>query len=569
MRQSEYFLPTLKEIASDAQIPSHILMLRAGLVRQVAAGVFSWLPTGYKVIKIIIDILREEIDAIGGQEFLLPALNPIEIWEETGRVEAMGDVMFHIKNRDGLVLAPTHEEVITFHARQHIKSYRDMPQIWYQIQNKFRNEPRPKSGVLRGRQFLMKDAYSLDTNWEGLDIAYQKHYEAYKKIFNRCHLNYFVVGASSGAMGGKQSQEFMVESKAGEDICVVCDHCGYAANLEVASSNIPPVGRLADNPEIEEFATPNARTIDDLIEQFGLPEERLAKSVVYVVNSEPILIFMRGNDELNESKLMSIVKTNNFRPAEAEELAKFTGANTGSIGPVNLKTNFRIIADNLLKGANGLVSGANKDGFHFKNIDFERDCKIEEFYDLRTIKEGEKCPNCSSPLRIVTAIELGHIFKLGTKYSSAMGATFLDAEGKENPIIMGSYGIGVERILACYLEQHYDEHGIIWKYPLIPFHVHLIGLNLKNSDLVKNTCEKLYKNIADAGLDVLFDDRDDSAGVKFNDADLIGIPIQVIAGKKNLETGNVEIKFRETGFREFVKIDELIGKIKEFYSTET
>ncbi|MCK5741868.1 MAG: proline--tRNA ligase, partial [Chlorobi bacterium] len=314
MRQSEYFIPTLKELASETQIPSHQMLLRAGMVRQIGAGIFSFLPLGYKVVKKIMEILREEIDGIGGQEFLLPALNPIEIWEQTNRVEAMGDVMFHIKNRDGLVLAPTHEEIITVHARQHVKSYRDMPQIWYQIQTKFRNEPRPKSGILRGRQFIMKDSYSLDSSYEALDISYDKHFEAYKRIFDRCGLEYFIVGASSGAMGGRQSQEFMVESDAGEDVCAVCD-CGYAANTEVATSDVGTVGRAFEGEAMEEFATPNAKTINDLMKQFELPEDRLAKSVVYMIDSKPVLILMRGNDELNEAKLESVFGTNNLRPA--------------------------------------------------------------------------------------------------------------------------------------------------------------------------------------------------------------------------------------------------------------
>lgn len=565
MRQSEYFIPTLKETASDAIIPSHQLMLRAALVRQVASGVFSFLPMGYKVLKKIMNILREEIDAIGGQEFLLPALNPIEIWEQTNRVEAMGDVMFHIKNREGLVLAPTHEEIITYHARQHIKSYRDMPQIWYQIQTKFRNEPRPKSGVLRGRQFIMKDAYSLDTSWEGLDKAYDKHFEAYQKIFDRCGIKYFIVGASSGAMGGRQSQEFMVESDSGEDTCAICDKCGYAANLEVATSNVEPVGRLEENPDVQEFPTPDARTIDDLIEQFGLPEERCAKSVVYIIEDEPVLIFMRGNDELNETKLETIFKTNKFRPAESEELIKYTGADHGSIGPINLKTEIKVIADKLLEGANGLVSGANRDGFHFKNIDFERDAGISEYHDLRTINEGEKCPECGSALRVVKAIELGHIFKLGTKYSEALGANFLDANGKESPIIMGSYGIGVERVLACFIEQNFDDNGLIWNKELTPFHAHLIGLNMSKMQEVKEAAEKIYSTLKAEGLVILFDDRDESPGIKFNDADLIGIPFQIIAGKKNLKDGNVEIKNRKNGNRDIVKIEEIANKIREHY----
>ncbi|MFW6276094.1 MAG: proline--tRNA ligase [Bacteroidota bacterium] len=566
MRQSKYFLPTLKELCSDAVMPSHQLMLRAGLVRQVASGVFSWLPMGYKVLKKIMDILREEMDSIGGQEFLLPALNPIEVWEETNRVKAMGDVMFHIKNRPGLVLAPTHEEIITYHARQHVKSYRDMPLLWYQIQNKFRNEPRPKSGVLRGRQFIMKDAYSLDTTWEGLDESYNKNFDAYHRIFERCGLKIFVVGASSGAMGGRQSQEFMVESQSGEDTCAINDESGYAANVEVATSIVDPVGRIEKNDPIEEFATPGAKTINDLIEQFGLNENRCAKSVVYIADSEPLLILMRGNDELNESKLESVLGTGNFRPAEPAELVQYTGANAGSIGPVGLKTKMRVIADNLLKDANGLVSGANKDGFHLKNIDFSRDCKIDHYYDLRTVKEGEPDPVAGKPLRIVKAIELGHIFKLGTKYSDSMGAKFLDADGREKPIIMGSYGIGVERILACFIEQNHDDSGIIWKAPISPFHAHIIGLNMKKFDDVKITAEDIYDKLNKAGFDALIDDRDESPGIKFNDADLIGIPVQIIVGSKNLKNGNLEIKFRRGGERKLIPADRLIEEIKLFYS---
>ena len=563
MRQSEVFIPTLKEAPSDAQIPSHQLMVRAGMVRQLASGVFSFLPLGYKVIKKAIEILREEMSAIGGQEFFLPALNPIEIWEQTGRVEAMGDVMFHIKNREGLVLAPTHEEIITYHARQHVKSYRDMPQIWYQIQTKFRNEPRPKSGVLRGRQFTMKDAYSLDSSWEGLDVSYEKHYTAYEKIFKRCGLKYFVVGASSGAMGGRQSQEFMVESNSGEDTCALCDDCGYAANVEVASSKMPLAGRPDESLAIEEFATPNARTINDLIQQFNISPDRLAKSVVYIVDSKPVLILMRGNDELNETKLEAIFKTNNFQPANADELLKYTGANAGSIGPVNLKTKIQVIADELLRDACSMTSGANKDGFHYRNIDFSRDFQVDEYYDLRTVNENEPCPKCGSKLRIVKAIELGHIFKLGTKYSDALQALFLDAEGKEHPIIMGSYGIGVERMAACYIEQNYDEKGIIWEGELSPFSVHLIGLNLAKLPEIKEFCEKLHNDLLANSIDTLFDDRDETPGVKFNDADLLGMPFQIIVGKKNFDLGNVELKNRRSGERILVKFEDIIDQVKK------
>lgn len=565
MRQSKYFIPTLKENPSEAQIASHSLMLKSGLVRQLASGVFSFLPLGLRVLSKIINIIREEMNAIGGQEFLLPALNPIEIWEQTGRVEAMGDVMFHIKNRDGLVLAPTHEEIITFHAKQHIKSYRDMPQIWYQIQTKFRNEPRPKSGVLRGRQFIMKDAYSLDTTWEGLDVSYDKHDEAYRKIFTRCGIKFFSVGASSGAMGGSKSQEFMVESNSGEDTCAISD-AGYAANIEVAISNLKPVGRIEGELLLEKFPTPTAKTIDDLIEQYNFPEERCAKSVVYIIDSNPHLILMRGNDELNETKLQTIFKTNNLRPALPEELIQYTGASHGSIGPIGLKTKMNVYADNLLKDANGLISGANEDGFHYKNIDLSKDCTINAYYDFRTVQAGEPCPISGEPLRVVKAIELGHIFKLGTKYSESLSATFLDSESKEHPIIMGSYGIGVERVMACYIEQHYDEKGIIWTKPLNPFDVHILGLNENKFPNVKDIAEKIYNELKIRKYEVLYDDRNESAGIKFNDADLIGLPIQIIVGNKNLADNKVELKYRDKNERLLVDIDKVSAIINEFYN---
>ena len=376
MLQSKIFIPTLKEAPAEAQIPSHILMMRAGLIRQLAAGIFSHLPLGYRSLKKVQTIIREEMDAIGGQEFHLPALNPIDIWEQTGRVEAMGDVMFHIKNRDGLVLAPTHEEIMTYHAKQHIKSYRDMPQIWYQIQTKFRNEPRPKSGVLRGRQFTMKDSYSLDNSKEGLDKSYDLHAIAYRNIYQRCGLKFFVVGASSGAMGGSASQEFMVESPYGEDTCAIEESSGYAANLEVAQSAVKPIGRIDSTETIQEFATPGAKTIDELVAGFDLDVNRCAKSVIYIADSKPYLILMRGNDQLNEAKFQNYVKAIQCRPAEPEELFELTGAHAGSIGPIGCSKEITILADSLLEHANGLVSGANKDGFHLKNIDLDRDCSI-------------------------------------------------------------------------------------------------------------------------------------------------------------------------------------------------
>jgi prolyl-tRNA synthetase len=556
MRLTQYFIPTIKETPADAVIPSHQLMLRAGMIRALSSGIYSILPLGWRVWNKVMAIIREEMNAIGAMEFHLPALNPIDIWNETGRVDAFGDTMFHLKNRD-YVLAPTHEEIITSIARSFVRSYKDMPQIWYQIQTKFRNEPRPKSGVIRSRQFIMKDAYSLDNSTEGLDVSYRKHHEAYCRIFERCGLRYFVVGASSGAMGGSGSEEFMVESDAGEDLCAFNIDSGYAANIEVASSKLPPVGRVADHGPAEKFATPNAKTIDDLVEQFGIEEQRCAKSLVYIADEKPYLIFMAGNDQLNEAKLQSALGAAQVRPAHDEELPGLTGADSGSIGPINLRSGLPQIADKRLEHANGMVSGANENGFHYRNIDLDRDAAITDFHDLRIVAEGEPDPLGGRPLSVKKAIEIGHIFKLGTKYSAAMKANYLDDKGEEHPIIMGSYGIGVERVVACHIEQRHDKDGIAWHPSIAPFLVQITSLKIESA-IVREAAERLYAEFNDAKLEPLFDDREGvSPGFKFKDADLIGIPINVIVGEKHLKDGCVEVKVRSTGERKIVPVSEV------------
>jgi prolyl-tRNA synthetase len=559
MRLSTGFVPTVKENPADAVIPSHQLMIRAGMIRSLAAGVYCFLPLGQKVMAKAAQIVREEMDAIGAQEFHLPALSPIELWEETGRVKAFGDTLFHLKNRP-LVLAPTHEEVICWLAKNHISSYREMPQLWYQIQTKFRNEPRPRSGVLRGRQFLMKDSYSLDRSWEGLDTSYDLHAAAYRKIFTRCGLKFFVVGASSGAMGGTGSQEFMMESNAGEDVIALSADGSYAANLEVATSRIAPAPRLKENPPVEEVHTPGVKTIEQLSAFLKIGADRLAKSVVYWGGDKPYLVLMMGTDELNESKLISVIGAD-VRPIEAEKLLELTGADGGSIGPVGLK-GLTILADKRLEGANGLVSGANRNDYHLRNIDLSRDCTIQGYHDLRTVHEGEESPNGSGPMRIVKGIELGHIFKLGTKYSDALKAKFLDENGKEFPIIMGSYGIGIERLVACHIEQNHDANGIFWEKSLAPYQIHLVSLGAK-SQIVTETAEQVYAELQAAGYDVLFDDRRDiSPGFKFKDADLLGMPLQLIVGEKNLAAGKLEIKVRKSGERTLVERGQLADTIR-------
>lgn len=560
MRLTEAFIPTLKEDPADAQIPSHRLMLRAGLIRQLTSGVYSYLPLGYRAMMKAMNIVREEMNAIGAQEFYLPALNPESLWIQSGR-RNVPNFILSIKERE-LVLAPTHEEVIGYIASMHIQSYKDLPQTWYQIQMKFRNEPRPRSGVLRGRQFIMKDSYSLDKSWEDLDKSYNAHAEAYKRIFTRCGLKYFIVGASSGAMGGTGSQEFMIDSEFGEDTTVLCPKCGYAANMEIATSNVPKVERTEKTDPLKEIHTPNIKTIDELVAFLKVDHSKFAKSLVYRYNGEPILILMMGNDQLNESKLLTALGGGEIKPMNAEELFALTGADAGSIGPVGLK-GFQIIADRRLEGANGLISGANKNDYHLANIDLARDTKINGYYDLRCVEEGEPCPKCNTPLKISNSIELGHIFKLGTKYSESLNIKFLDKDGQDKPVIMGSYGIGIERIIACYIEQNNDKDGIIWNKALAPYDVHLIAVNMKNNE-VETTSKTIYQNLLNAGIDVLFDDRVDvTPGFKFKDADLLGMPLQIVVGEKGLKNKQVEVKVRRTGARTMVNCDRIINEIQK------
>ncbi|MEO6696088.1 MAG: proline--tRNA ligase [Ignavibacteria bacterium] len=572
MRLSGFFLPTLKDDPVDAVTASHRLMLRAGMIRQLTAGVYSQLPFGLIVFRKFEKIIREEMDAIRGNEFLLPAIAPNELWAETGRLEDYGDLMFRVKNRE-LVLCPTHEEIFTSIAKPNLISYKDLPQIWYQIQSKFRNEERPRAGVLRGRQFTMKDAYSFDSTLEGLDKSYKDMAQAYRNIFTRCGLNFTVVSAHSGAMGGSDSEEFMVPASAGEDNIVISEDGSYASNIEVAVSFKEKVLRKNSDLKSEDFHTPDIKTIDELAGFLNTKDKtRLAKSRVFVNPSkegnEYVMVLISGDDEVNEIKLQNYFGIN-IRSAHNEELLEITGADAGSIGPIGLKNKkIKIIADLLLEDGDELISGANKNDYHLKNIDLKRDVPDIEYKDLRTVKEGEETIDRNSKLKITRAIEVGHIFKLGTKYAEALGATFLDAEGKENPLIMGSYGIGVERTAAAFIEQNNDEKGIIWKGEAAPFQVILISLNQK-SDEVKNISEEFYKNFKLNNIEVLFDDRADvRPGVKFNDADLIGIPVQLIIGEKNIKEGNVEIKIRRTGERLIVRKEYALNKISEL-SKET
>ncbi len=561
MRLSHYFAPTLRETPADATVASHRLMLRAGLIRMLSAGIYSYLPLGWSSLRKAMNIVREEMENIGAQEFQLPGLNPIEIWEETGRSAGFGEEMFRLKDRKGHLhcLAPTHEEIICSIARGHLRSWRDLPQIWFQIQTKFRDEPRPRGGALRMRQFIMKDSYSLDRDIEGLDHSYSLHREAYERIFSRCGLDFFIVGASSGLMGGSQSQEFMVESASGEDEVARCDGCGYSANMEVATSLVNPV-RSGEPGPLTEVSTPDQRTVDEVSAFLNIPIDRLVKTLLYVSPSGPLMALVSGEDELSENKLMSIAG-GTVRPAAADEVLDWMGAEIGFLGPHG-DHKMPVYADLRLEDGKGLVTGANRNGYHVTGLEFGRDIVPDEYVDLRVISEGEDCPTCGKPLRIVKSIEIGHIFKLGTKYSEAMGATYLDQNGIEHPIVMGSYGIGIERIVAAALEGSEDANGIRWNSALAPIDALVIPLNVSD-DTVVNQAEDIYRQLNQSGISTIIDDRDARPGVKMKDADLLGIPAQVIVSPRNLANDTIEIKNRWNGERLYIKPAEVKDVVED------
>ncbi len=559
---SKLFIPTLRENPAEAEVPSHQLLLRAGYVRQLSAGIYSYLFLAQRSLLKITQIVRQEMDAIGAQEMLLPALNPAEVWQESGRWDVMGDNLFKLKDRFGrdLCLGMTHEEVMTTIARGELRSYKQLPQIWYQIQTKFRDEPRPKSGLLRVRQFIMKDSYTFDMDAAGLDVAYEKHYQAYCRIFERCGLQYLVVEAHSGAMGGSQSHEFMVASDAGEDFVAVCPACGYAANLEkaVAAPQPPaaadPEGDLAP----EEFHTPGRKTIAEVAEFTGLPESSQMKSLVLVADGKPVLVLLRGDHQLSEAKFGMIAHDPEFRPAQADEIQQSFGAAAGSLGPVGVK-NMPILADRALEGRRNMIAGANKDDYHLRHVTPGRDFHAE-FHDLRQVAAGDLCGKCGGTLDVKKTVEIGHIFKLGYKYSESMGLRVLNADGKEVTPIMGSYGIGIERILCAAIELYHDENGMILPAAIAPFEVVITPAN--NSDASQAEAARgIYDQCLALGIDALLDDRDERPGVKFKDADLIGVPWRIVVGKK-LSAGMVELVERKTRQAVDVAVGEAAAAVK-------
>ncbi len=560
MRWSQVFIPTLREDPAEAEVPSHRLLLRAGYMRQVAAGVYAHLLLGQRSLLKIMQIIREEMDRIGAQEFYLPALNPAELWKESGRYAAYGPTILKLKDRNEheMVLGVTHEEEMTNIARGELRSYKQLPQIWYQIQEKFRDEPRPKSGLLRLREFWMKDSYSFDLDDAGLDVSYHKHYDAYRRIFDRCGLKYVIVEAYSGTMGGTHSHEFTAPTDAGEDLIALCE-CGYAANLEKAEGIVPPETDPEEVTAPEPFATPGQKTIDDLQKFTGENANRMIKTLVYVVESQAILVLLRGDHTLSETKLATILGSDVFRPATPEEARALLGANLGSLGPVGLK-GVRILADRALEGRRGLIAGANRDDTHLRNVTPGRDF-TPEYRDLRVVSAGDRCPKCSKPLRVSVSVELGHIFKLGRRYSQAMHATVLDENGKEVPLVMGSYGIGVERILSAAVEQNHDRDGMFLPAAIAPFDVILTAANMDDVR-VREAAEKLYDEMRAHHLDVLFDDRAERPGVKFKDADLIGAPFRVTLGKRKLEQGLAEIFRRSTKQIQDAKLELVIPSLE-------
>ncbi|TMV51216.1 proline--tRNA ligase [Paenibacillus mesophilus] len=561
MRLRHTLIPTLRDDPSDAETASHRFMARAGLIRQLASGVYTYLPLGYRVLRNVERIIREEMEKAGAVELLLPALHPAELWQESGRWDVYGDELMRLKDRNGrpFALGATHEEAITSLVRDEVKSYKKLPLTLYQIQTKFRDERRPRYGLLRGREFLMKDAYSFDASQEGLDQSYTRMYDAYTAIFTRCGLKFRAIEADSGAIGGSDTHEFMALSDIGEDTIVHCGQCDYAANLELAESvgsvnaKADAGGVAADKAEPGATApaafgagqiveTPNCRTIAQLTRFFGVGPERIVKSIALLIDGRPVVALVRGDRELNETKIKRMLGATSAELMSEQDITDKLGSVAGFIGPVNLPSDIPIMADEEIRGMRQAIVGANAADRHLVDVDADRDFRINLYGDLRTATAGDRCTRCGGELRFDKGIEVGHVFKLGTKYSEAMRATYLDDSGKSNPYIMGCYGIGVSRLLAAIVEQHHNDAGIVWPAEITPYRVHLIVIQTNNT-VQMELAEKLYRDLQNAGCDVLYDDRDDRAGAKFADADLIGLPLRVTVGKRAAE-GIVECKRR-------------------------
>ena len=575
MRLSKAFSTTLREEPADAEIPSHKLLLRAGFIRQLGAGIFSYLPLARRAMTRIENIMREEINAIGGQELTMPVVHPADVWQETGRWSQIGDEMARFKDRTGhdMVLAMTHEEVVTDLARREIQSYRQLPQLIYHIQTKFRDDPRPRAGLIRVREFTMLDSYSLDQDWEGMDQQYQAHYEAYFRIFNRCGLPTRAVGSDTGMMGGKEAHEYMYLTPVGEDTLMFCDSCDYAANRQVAEFHKQKPAEEVPQP-LEKVSTPGVSTIADLAAFLEIPTSKTAKAVFFAAEGDddekPTLVFavLRGDMSLNETKLANALAAGgksaikNLRPALDEEI-QAVGAIPGFASPIGIsREDVIVVVDDLIPHSYNLVAGANEPDFHLRNTNLGRDYEADIVADIAMAEAGATCPTCEGKLTAKRGVEVGNIFKLGTRYTEALGATFLDENGKPQPIIMGSYGIGVGRLLACVAEEYHDDYGLIWPVSVAPYPIHIVLLNSKDGS-AEAAAEKLYQTLVDNGLEPLYDDRDERAGVKFNDADLIGLPLRVTVSSRSLDKGGFEFKRRDKDERWIVPINQSLDAIKD------
>jgi len=561
MRFSKLFGKTLKETPTEADSLSHQLLLRAGMIQQVATGIYSYLPLGWRVLKKIEHIIQEEMDKAGGQELMLPTLQPFELWEKSGRYPSFGKTMFTSIDRKEhrLALGPTHEEVITELVHRHVQSYRDLPLLLYQIQNKFRDEPRPRGGLLRAREFIMKDLYSFDIDEAGLDNSYKKMIQAYKNIYSRCGLPSVIVEADSGAIGGKESHEFMLIAETGEDEIIYCSNCDYAANVEKAQS-VKPKLEIETPLPIEEISTPNIKTIEEVANFVGVPTSHTLKAVFYSTETELAFVVIRGDLEVNETKLKNLLKCTELHLATESEVeaAKLVA---GSASPVGIK-GIKIVADDSITLGSNLIAGANKPDTHLKNVNYPRDFEVDLIADIAMAHPGDSCPKCNGKLLSRHGIEVGHVFKLGTFLSEKLGAFFLDQNGILKPIIMGCYGIGLGRLLAAAVEQNHDDNGIIWPSAIAPYHIYLCPLHLENPEVAK-TAEKLYEDLTKENLETLFDDRSESPGVKFNDADLIGIPLRLTLSPRTLQSQSIEVKWRREKQIQLLPLEGLTARIKE------
>jgi prolyl-tRNA synthetase len=562
MRMSQLFGSTLRQDPADAEMPSHKLLVRAGMIHPLAAGIYSYLPLGWRVLRQIETIMRQEMEAIGAQDMMMPVVQPAELWQATGRWQSMGPNMGRLRDRTGrdLVLAFTHEEVVAALARQEIRSYRQLPRIVFHIQTKFRDEMRPRGGLVRVREFTMKDAYTLDADFEGLDAAYTKIYQAYQNIFARCGVEALAVQADVGQMGGSASQEFMALNEHGEDTLILCSACDYAANVERATMAKPEIARPPEGA-VEEIATPNCKTIADVAAFVGVPTDQTLKAVFYTTDADEfVFVVIRGDLDVNETKLRNVLDGADLQPATDEEILA-VGAVPGYASPRGL-TGVRVIADDSVHLGGNFVAGANREGYHLLNVNYPRDFQAETVTDIALARAGDACPSCGKALTEARGIELGHLFKLGTRYSEALDATYLDADGQAQPIIMGSYGIGTGRLMAVAVEQHHDEYGIIWPVEIAPYHVHLVNLGQDASDETTQAAEALYTDLLAQGFEVLYDDRNERAGVKFNDADLIGAPVRVTVSRRSLAQGGVEVKPRCVSEKTIVQLEDLPGEVR-------